>query len=178
MQIVQHVIVQHVGVKRSMVRGAMVSLVLLGAVVSGVSHRPLMAQVVRNQPMFTDTKLGPRFIPDPTVLRGLSGGEVYTEAVAGRLKTETGSCVGFISDKPDHEVTLTSFFNYLNLQVASPGDTVLLVRGPGGTWCNDDRTLAGPSIAGQWMPGDYQIWVGSINSEQYLPYELQFSEAR
>lgn len=147
------------------------------AVVLGAPS-PASAQVVRSQPMFTDVTLAPRFIPDPTLVRGLSGGEVYTEEVAGRLQTETGSCVGFVSEKPDHELTLTEFFRYLNLQVVSSADTVLLVRGPGGTWCSDDRTQLGPSIAGQWMPGNYEIWVGSLELDQYVPYQLQFTEAR
>ncbi len=139
---------------------------------------PGLAQIATAPPMFTDLSLSPRFIPDPTRLRGLSGGEVYTEAIAGRLQTETGSCVGFVNEKPDHELVLTDFFNYLNVQVLSPGDTVLLVRGAGGTWCSDERTEAGPGIAGQWLPGRYQIWVGSIENGQYVPYQLQFSETR
>lgn len=163
-------------VARSMALGR-AGVVAAIAVVLG-AQSPTSAQVVRSQPMFTDVTLAPRFIPDPTQVRGLSGGEVYTEDVAGRLQTETGSCVGFVSEKPDHELTLTEFFRYLNLQVVSRADTVLLVRGPGGTWCSDDRTQLGPSIAGQWMPGNYEIWVGSLELDQYVPYQLQFTEAR
>lgn len=148
------------------------------AVVGVGAIAPASAQIVRNQPMFTDVTLAPRFIPDPTQVRGLSGGEYYAEQVAGRLKTETGSCVGFVNEKPDHEIRLTEFFQYLNMQVFSAGDTVLLVRGPGGTWCSDDRTAAGPSIAGQWLPGTYEIWVGSVDASEYTPYQLEFTEVR
>jgi hypothetical protein len=51
-----------------------------------------------------------------------------------------------------------------------------VVRGPGGTWCNDDYTNMNPGIAGQWLSGTYQIWVGSYQEDQYYPYVIRISE--
>jgi hypothetical protein len=137
-----------------------------------------VAQVAANPPMFTDLRLSPRFIPDPTRLRGMSGGEVPTEQLAGRLQTETGTCLGFVSEKPDHNLELTRFFDYLNVQVLSAGDTVMLIKGPGGTWCSDNRSIAGATVAGQWLPGRYRIWVGSAAANNYAPYSIEITEVR
>jgi hypothetical protein len=71
-------------------------------------------------------------------IRGISGGSVAANSVAGRKETPTGPCVGFVDEPPDHTINLTSFFNYLSLVVESPQDTTLVISGPGGSWCNDD----------------------------------------
>lgn len=139
---------------------------------------PAFAQVANNPPMFSNLRLSPRFIPDPTRLRGLTGGGLTAERLAGRFQTETGSCLGFVSEKPDHNLELTRFFDYLNLQVFSAADAVMLIKGPGGTWCSDSQSPAGPSVAGQWLPGRYEIWVGSADPQIYAPYTLEITEAR
>ena len=67
----------------------------------------------------------------------------------------------------------TEFFDYLSLQVESPEDTVLVVRGPGGSWCNDDVLGFNPGLAGEWFSGTYDVWVGSYNEETYHPYIIR-----
>lgn len=129
-------------------------------------------------PMFGNKAVAPQFAPDPSILRGISGGEIAAEAVAGRLETETGPCLGYVSEKPDHSIKLNSFFSYLNLEIQGQGDTTLVIKGPGGTWCSDNVSGPNPSIAGQWMPGTYEVWIGSTEPEQYLPYQLSLTEVR
>jgi hypothetical protein len=75
-------------------------------------------------------------------------------------------------------MVLQDFFNYLRLQVQSSEDTTLVIRGPGGTWCNDDYTDMNPGIAGQWLSGTYHIWVGSYERENYHPYVIRISETQ
>jgi hypothetical protein len=64
----------------------------------------------------------------------------------------------------------------MTLQVRSSGDTILLVRGPGGVWCNDDLRDRNPVISGAWLPGTYEIWVGSYEKNAAFPYILNVLE--
>lgn len=140
---------------------------------------PAHAQRTTSQlPVFGRVTLSPSFSPDPTVVRGISGGSASASEIAGRAETPTGPCIGFVDEQPDHTLVLTEFFNYLNVQVQSAQDTTLVVRGPGGSWCNDDYDNTNPGIAGQWLEGTYQIWVGSYGRNQYHPYLLRFTEVR
>ncbi|NJK59795.1 MAG: hypothetical protein HC918_05460 [Oscillatoriales cyanobacterium SM2_1_8] len=111
--------------------------------------------------------------PAPIVLRGISGGPAETQAIAGRPETETGPCLGFVDPEPDHRITLQIPFERLRLQVAATGDTVLVVRGPGGVWCNDDADDRNPAIGGSWLAGTYEIWVGSYEAGAAFPYLLE-----
>ncbi len=128
--------------------------------------------------IFENAVLSLGFVPDPAVLRGISGGEQPAREVADRVETPTGPCTGFVDRQPDHLLTLTEFFDYLDVQVYSPEDTTLVVRGPGGTWCNDDIVERNPGIAGQWLPGRYEIWVGSYEQHAYHPYIIRLSQVR
>ena len=128
--------------------------------------------------LFRKVTLNPGFDPDPFALSGISGGTAPAATIADRLETETGICWGYVSEIPDYELVLTEVFAYLNLQVFSAQDTMLLVQGPGGTWCSDDIDGWNPSIAGQWLGGTYKIWVGSAELNQYSPYDLNLSEVR
>lgn len=148
-------------------------------VVSGlISITSAKAQSNQPQPIFENVRIGSKFAPDPLIIRGISGGSVPARSVAGRGETPTGACVGYVDEQPDHTVELTSFFNYLSLQVQSPEDTTLIVRGPGGSWCNDDAQGKNPGIAGQWQPGTYRVWIGSYEKDQYHPYVIRMSEVQ
>ena len=129
-------------------------------------------------PMFENVTIGPKFSPDPIEIGGISGGNVPAKTIAGTSETPNGPCVGFVDEKPDHTLVLTDSFNYLKLLVQSPDDTTLVVRGPGGTWCNDDSEGKNPAIVGQWLPGTYSIWVGSSDQNQYRSYTLRITEIR
>ncbi|HEY9658232.1 MAG TPA: hypothetical protein V6C65_07255, partial [Allocoleopsis sp.] len=128
--------------------------------------------------IFENITLNPNFTPDPTTVRGISGGNAAAADLAGRAETATGACNGFVDQQPDHTMVLTQYFQYLSLQVQSPDDTTLIVKGPGGTWCNDDYTGQNPGIAGQWLSGTYQIWVGSYAQDKYSPYVIRITEQR
>lgn len=142
---------------------------------------PALAQLAQSSPVhtiFEDVTLSPNFTPDPTTVRGISGGPQLASTVAERAETATGPCTGYVDVEPDHTMVLTEFFDYLSLQVQSPEDTTLVVRGPGGSWCNDDYTGRNPGIAGQWFSGTYQIWIGSYDSDTYHPYVIRISTMR
>jgi hypothetical protein len=126
--------------------------------------------------IFENVTLSPAFSPDPAVVRGISGGAVAASDLTGKGETSTGPCTGFIDQQPDHKMVLTSYFNFLNLQVQSSDDTTLVIRGPGGTWCNNDYSGKNPGIAGQWLSGTYEIWVGSPSTNVYLPYVIRMTE--
>jgi hypothetical protein len=128
--------------------------------------------------IFEDLTLAPSFNPDPMTIRGISGGPKTASELAGREDTTTGPCNGYVDDQPDHTIVLTQYFSYLSLQVQSPEDTTLVVRGPGGTWCNDDFSGKNPGIAGQWLSGTYQIWIGSYRQDTYSPYVIRITELR
>lgn len=126
-------------------------------------------------PIFGDVTIGNNFSPDPLSVRGMSGGSVAGQQVAGQVETPTGPCSGYFDDKPDHILNLTSKFDYLKLQVQSPQDTTLIVSGPGGKWCNDDFEGKNPGIVGEWSQGTYQIWIGSYQKDIYLPYTINIT---
>ncbi|MDB9523974.1 hypothetical protein PN480_18785, partial [Dolichospermum circinale CS-1225] len=54
-----------------------------------------------------------------------------------------------------------------------PADTTMIIKGPGGTWCNDDFDGNNPGVVGEWLPGTYQIWIGSYKENDSLPYTLK-----
>lgn len=158
-------------------RGVTLPIVIAIAVGVLKTYTPAQAQQAR-PPMFENVTIGPKFSPDPLTVRGISGGSVPGKNIAGRAETANGPCVGFVDEKPDHTLVLTDFFNYLSLKVQSPNDTTIIVRGPGGTWCNDDSQGKNPGIAGEWLAGNYNVWVGSFDKTNYHPYLLRITKSR
>jgi hypothetical protein len=139
-------------------------------------NESILAQV---QPAFAaNVTLNPKFSPDPLELRGISGGSINAATVAGRTQTQTGTCNGFVDTEPDHTVILKTFFDYLSLQVQSPQDTTLVIKGPGGVWCNDDSDGKDPGVSGEWLAGTYQVWIGSYHKTKYVPYVLKITGVR
>lgn len=124
--------------------------------------------------IFEDVRLNPT--SPATTVRGISGGPMSATQMMGRSQTETGPCLGFIDEQADHRMELTDNFSSLSLQVQSTADTTLVIRGPGGIWCNDNYTLDfNPGIGGAWLPGTYEIWVGSHRVNRYYPYIIQIT---
>lgn len=144
------------------------------------THVPAQAQLTQtlSNSIFEDITLSPNFSPDPATVRGISGGPQLARQVSGRSETATGPCTGYVDQEADHVIELTEYFDYLSLQVQSPEDTTLVVRGPGGSWCNDDYVGKDPGIAGQWLSGSYEIWVGSYQNDAYHPYVIRISTTR
>ena len=146
--------------------------------VSSGGQGELFAQKTQNMEMFGNLTLSPSDLRTPKTVYGISGGSLTMQSLANQKQTETGECIGFIDTQPDHRLTLTQNFKYLRLQVKSSGDTVLLVKGPGGTWCNDDVSDRNPIIAGEWLSGTYSIWVGSYEQNASFPYLLEITSDR
>jgi hypothetical protein len=126
--------------------------------------------------IFENPTFSPNFDPDPQTVRGIGGGSIPMKNISQTNTTSTGACTGFVDRTPDHQVVLSSFFNYLKVEVQSIEDTTILIKGPGGPWCNDDYDGKNPGVAGQWLPGNYQIWVGSYKQKEYYPYVIRFTE--
>lgn len=153
-------------------------LILAILVTAGLTtSTKVQAQQVAS-PLFQNVTIDSNFSPDPLTLRGISGGSVSAEKVAGRKETANGSCVGFVDAEADHTLVLKNFFEYLKIQVQSPQDTTIIVRGPGGTWCNDDAEGKNPGIGGEWLAGSYEVWVGSFDRGKYYPYILRITKKR
>lgn len=120
--------------------------------------------------------INPGFSPNPLVLRGTGGGSIPAQNIAGTSTTATGDCTGYVESNPDQTIVLRSFFNALSLKVQSPEDTALVIKGPGGVWCNDDDEDKNPGVTGQWLAGTYRIWVGSYGKDRRPPYTLRLRE--
>ena len=151
---------------------------ILGVLGLGAAIAPATAQSAPKQSVFESVSLSSGFSPDPRILQGVSGGDGQASAQLGVDQTPTGACLGYIDERADHRIELKTFFNYLKLAVESRGDTVLAVRGPGGTWCNDDSQDQDPVIAGEWKPGIYEVWVGSREKSKFHPYSLQLTQVK
>lgn len=162
--------------KISLNKGIRLSLTILVFCVTSVTNTITNAQEA--PPIFGDVTLNHPFSPDPMNVRGMSGGSIAGNQIAGRTETATGPCTGFVDEAPDHTLELTTKFDYLKLQVQSPQDVTMIVKGPGGTWCNDDLDGKNPGMSGEWLPGNYQIWVGSYDKGQYFPYTLKITEVK
>jgi hypothetical protein len=147
---------------------------LPGAIASAQTT-PTPAVITSDDTIFEDVTLTPNFTPNPVTVHGISGGSIPASEIAGRDETSTGLCIGFVDEEPDHVMTLTQFFDYLKLDVEGSGDTSLVIRGPGGSWCNDNFGTLNPGIEGQWFSGTYEIWIGSPTSDTYYPYVLHLS---
>ncbi|MBD6620111.1 hypothetical protein FNW02_31035 [Komarekiella sp. 'clone 1'] len=159
--------------KKALNRGMRISFMMVTLFITSAVITTSDAEEV--PAIFGDVTIDRQFSPDPMTVRGMSGGLVSGNQVAGKDETATGPCNGFVDETPDHTLALTSKFDYLRLQIQSPEDTTMIVKGPGGTWCNDDFDGKNSGIIGEWLPGSYQIWVGSYNQGKYLPYTLQIT---
>lgn len=107
--------------------------------------------------------------------RGVSGGNTPLGEIARTKNTATGHCNGYGRIQPNHSLELTSSFDFLRLEVESSADTTILVRGPGGVWCNDDASTTNPLIEGQWQSGIYRIWVGSYQADTENDYQIKIT---
>jgi hypothetical protein len=99
--------------------------------------------------------LGAGFLPDPTIGRGITGGDMD----AARFGN---GCSGKVHVEPDHVLTVTSEVN-LHMYVDSDVDATLVVMGPQGAWCDDDsHGNLDPAIRRRFAEGVYQIYIGHL----------------
>lgn len=153
-------------------------LAAIGAI-SAIGVTATGAQAQDSQPSTFDSAIiRPKFAPDPILLKGVTGGQSLARSVAGTAETETGACLGYMSQQPYHRLELKARFRYLSIVATSSTDTTMVIQGPGGTWCNDDYDGKDAGISGEWLPGAYNVWVGSYKKDQVVPYRLKISETR
>ena len=105
----------------------------------------------------------------------------YNQKITGTTagKINTADC-GFIGQSPHHVINLTQQVYSLHLKVeANQGKPTLLIIGPN----NGDRTcilgdVSGgklPEMGGVWSSGQYFIYVGDLNGNQY-PFTLNITD--
>lgn len=123
---------------------------------------------------YENFNLSPGFLPDPAVGTGVAGGPVDASSLGN---TSHGPCVGQIDSTPDHVMTLSSSFSYLKVSATSNADTSLVIKGPGGTRCNDDTNGLDPAISGSWGAGRYEIYIGDVDGRSGS-YTLSITEIR
>ncbi|MCJ8283689.1 MAG: hypothetical protein MJK14_28890 [Rivularia sp. ALOHA_DT_140] len=129
-------------------------------------------------PIFGDITIERPLSKDPLTVRGMSGGKIPGDSISDRKDTPTGACTGFMDKEPDHTLRLKNKFDYMKLVIESPEDTTLIIKGPGGIWCNDEFEDKNPGIIGEWLEGEYQVWIGSYKKDDYVPYTLKITEAK
>jgi hypothetical protein len=144
-------------------------ILLLGTILN-LSMNSVLAQDAVNK-----IAINPNLITKPLTIKGISGGTIAATEITKTENTATGSCDGFARRQPNHVLQLDSFFKSLKIEVESTADTTILVRGPGGVWCNDDSDNANPMIEGEWQPGVYQVWIGSYQANVNNNYRLEIT---
>lgn len=114
-------------------------------------------------------------ITQPITIKGVSGGGIAAREITQIENTATGYCDGYVRRQPNHFLELANFFEFLRLEIESQADTTVIVKGPGGVWCNDDAGTANPMIEGQWQPGLYRVWIGSYQADFNNNYQLKIT---
>lgn len=119
---------------------------------------------------YGDFEVGAGFTPDPQTGSGISGGTVDAGSFGG-------NCVGSIDDSPDHQITVTSTLD-LTLYALSSVDTTLVVRGPAGTFCDDDSHGGlNPEVTARLTPGNYDVYIGNYDDSSQARYTLTLTES-
>ena len=139
-------------------------------IILNLSTNSSIAQIRTNKITVDDS-----FISQPFNIEGISGGRFTATEITKTENTATGYCDGFVDRQPNHILKLNSFFNFLKIEVQSPADTTILIKGPGGIWCNDDSDTPNPIIEGQWQPGIYQVWIGSYQANSNDNYRIRIT---
>jgi len=131
------------------------------------------AQTFGGPPNFGYLNLPSGFLPDPMAAAGQAGGNLPANQLGA-------GCLGNISATPDHVVQTATGFQFFRIFVRSGVDTTLVVRDPSGqVFCNDDGGQGlNPMVQNTyWMPGNYEIWVGTYNAGDYgAPHQIYFTE--
>jgi hypothetical protein len=129
------------------------------------------------EPGFGECQLEAQFWPDPYEVEMISGGLV--DVAACGLGAD---CLGYAAEAPDYRLHLADSFSSLRIIFVADDpfdDTTMIINLPNGDWiCGDDS-------GGTWnpmvelepaAPGQYDIWVGSYSSEEYVPGSLYVTE--
>jgi hypothetical protein len=123
-------------------------------------------------PTFGTLSLNAGFSNDPRTQAITSGGDVDASYLGG-------NCFGWAATNPDFRVQWDGFGFLRFFFVADSGDTTLIINDPVGGWhCNDDSFgTIDPSIDfGDAQDGQYDIWVGSFSSGEFISGTLYVTE--
>ena len=134
---------------------------------------------VDEPPSYGSAALAFGFEPDPHTLVMVAGGAVSTGYLGA-------GCTGYAATAADFRMhwsgappELRIFFVADGI-LPGPGDATLLVRFPDGSWaCNDDadHTTRNPMVAlHDPVPGQYDIWVGTLWANEALSGTLYVTE--
>ena len=111
--------------------------------------------------------------------QGTTAGQYQLTQLAARDRHRK-LCLGYGSRQPDHTLELSEAQARLRVAVNSDGgDTTLLIQGPWGIDCNDNRGRNQRDAAitdTNWPAGTYLIWVGGYNRGDRIDYQLNVSE--
>ncbi len=134
------------------------------------------AQDISADPISDTVYLEAGFVPDPTVVSVISGGDID-------VGTVVSDCSGYISDAPDVRLTFSASNSAsaapLYIHAISSEDTTLVINAPDGQWyCNDDGSegLNPLVVFGPAQTGNYEIWIGSFEKGAYNEATLNISE--
>jgi serine protease Do len=128
-------------------------------------------------PNFGGVELAAGFTPDPQMVSITSGGAVDVDTLG-----LGGGCTGYATSAPDFRILFTGPSNNLRIFFVSDGgeDATLIVNDPSGAWlCNDDAPSGGwdPQVDVQnASDGQYDIWVGSYSSGEFIAGTLYITE--
>jgi hypothetical protein len=127
-------------------------------------------------PTFGSANLSPGFWPDPQTVSIVSGGNVDVWS----LNLGSG-CGGYAATAPDFRIQLSDASSRLRIFFVADGgeDTTLIVNTATAAWrCNDDSAgTLNPMVEIQNAPaGQYDVWVGSFVSGDYIAGNLYITE--
>lgn len=129
-------------------------------------------------PNFGSVELSAGFLPDPHNISLTSGGSVD---VNNYLKID--SCVGWASEAPDFRLNWSGDTSELSIYFIAEeldADATLIINAPDGKWyCNDDADFDtyNPLVTFyNAQEGQYDIWVGSYEKDDYHFGTLKISE--
>lgn len=94
--------------------------------------------------------------------------QYFSGYVTGEQDASTfGShCWGWVPYSPAHLLEVSESM-YLSLSVWGTSDLVLVVTGPGGTFCNDDWDGVNPALGEYFSAGTYEVYIGEYSSSGY-----------
>jgi hypothetical protein len=130
------------------------------------------------QPNFGSVSMGSGFVPDPYTVRVASGGTVSISQL-----NLSNRCTGYASSAPDFRVFWSGGGSRLRIYFIAdtPGeDATLVVNSAAANWrCRDDysSTVLNPFVEiTNPLAGQYDIWVGSYWSGEYISGTLYITE--
>lgn len=124
-------------------------------------------------PNYGQIDLESGFTPDPHTLDMLSGGSVDASYL------DNPDCNGYATPAPDFRIYWSGDSNRLRFFFVGEGDTTLIINEPSGAWyCNDDSfSSMHPTVTfNSPNQGQYDIWVGSFGSGDFIPGTLYITE--